>query len=164
MNDETTKPATEIQAPNKRSRRGFLSYFLFGGITAWVGAALYTAGRFLSPPPTRESRLPKSVLVDKSIGDIRKNSGLVIAYGPRPVILIRNKAGRFHAFFATCPHLGCTVEYHQKSERIMCACHGGVFDLDGKNIEGPPPRPLEKLKVLREEDKIRVSIIEAQKA
>ncbi len=30
---------------------------------------------------------------------------------------------------------------------IWCACHNGHYDLFGKNVAGPPPRPLEPYKV-----------------
>ena len=40
---------------------------------------------------------------------------------------------------------------------IWCACHNGRYDLTGKNISGPPPRPLEEFKVNVRGDEIVVS-------
>ena len=46
-----------------------------------------------------------------------------------------------------CTHLNCTVQYRADLSHIWCACHNGHFDLGGKNIAGPPPRPLDPLVV-----------------
>ena len=51
--------------------------------------------------------------------------------------------GEPRAFNAVCTHLQCTVEYRAASQDIFCNCHNGVYDLNGRNIAGPPPRPLE---------------------
>jgi Rieske Fe-S protein len=39
------------------------------------------------------------------------------------------------------------VEFQKNRERIYCNCHGGVYDLSGRNVSGPPPRPLTPYKV-----------------
>jgi Rieske Fe-S protein len=31
--------------------------------------------------------------------------------------------------------------------RFRCPCHGGVFDAEGNVVEGPPPRPLDRVEV-----------------
>jgi cytochrome b6-f complex iron-sulfur subunit len=41
----------------------------------------------------------------------------------------------------------CTVEYRPAEGDIFCNCHNGVYDLNGHNVSGPPPRPLEEYKV-----------------
>ena len=64
-------------------------------------------------------------------------------------LLIRMDSGELRAFTAVCSHLNCTVQFDGANERIWCACHQGVFDLDGKNVSGPPPRPLTKYYVER---------------
>ncbi len=40
---------------------------------------------------------------------------------------------------------------------IWCACHNGRYDLTGKNVSGPPPRPLEEFHVNVRGDEIIVS-------
>ena len=118
----------------KESRREFIKFFFLGSITAWVGSAFYILTRFLSPLGSREHELPKSIHIRKDHNDIPKNSSLVFPFGYRPALLIRKKSGEFVAYFGTCTHLGCTVQYNQSSELIICACHDGIFDLNGKNI------------------------------
>ena len=38
-------------------------------------------------------------------------------------------------------HLGCQVHWDAKGKKFRCPCHGGVYDVTGKVLEGPPPRP-----------------------
>ncbi len=47
----------------------------------------------------------------------------------------------------------CIVQYKQDTKQIWCACHNGVYDLNGRNISGPPPKPLENydVKVVKDE-------------
>jgi Rieske Fe-S protein len=56
-----------------------------------------------------------------------------------------------------CTHLGCIVQYRDDIGHIWCACHNGHFDLNGQNIEGPPPTPLETYVVNVRGDQIVVS-------
>ena len=55
---------------------------------------------------------------------------------------------------ATCTHLACTVQYRPERSDIWCACHDGVYDANGTNVSGPPPRPLTKIDVNVRGDKI----------
>jgi len=64
------------------------------------------------------------------------------------VLVIRDAAGAFHALEATCPHLLCTVGYAPALALVVCACHEGTFDLSGRNLSGPPPRPLKSYPVV----------------
>jgi menaquinol-cytochrome c reductase iron-sulfur subunit len=50
-----------------------------------------------------------------------------------------------HALSATCTHLGCQVQWDAESTRFRCPCHGGVFDAQGQVVDGPPPRPLDRV-------------------
>jgi len=61
------------------------------------------------------------------------------------------------AFTAICTHLGCIVEYRKDLNHIWCACHNGHYNLQGVNIAGPPPRPLEQYDVNVRGDTIVVS-------
>ena len=50
-------------------------------------------------------------------------------------------------FSAVCSHLGCLVNYQKDRGEFVCPCHGGRYDLTGKNIAGPPPAPLTRFPV-----------------
>ena len=71
----------------------------------------------------------------------------IVRFGAEPVILVRVAEADFRAFSATCTHLECIVGYKKDRERIWCNCHNGQYDLTGRNVAGPPPRPLTPFKV-----------------
>jgi quinol---cytochrome c reductase iron-sulfur subunit, bacillus type len=48
------------------------------------------------------------------------------------------------AISTRCAHLGCPVRWFTASERFICPCHGGVYDLLGRRTGGPPVRPLDR--------------------
>jgi Rieske Fe-S protein len=50
-----------------------------------------------------------------------------------------------HVMSATCTHLGCQVRWDGDATKFRCPCHGGVFDAQGNVVEGPPPRPLDRI-------------------
>ena len=82
---------------------------------------------------------------------------LLLPFGGRPAILIRTVEGEYRALSATCTHLNCTVQYRGDLKTIWCACHNGMYDLAGRNVGGPPPRPLESYKVDVTRDAVVVS-------
>ena len=73
------------------------------------------------------------------------------------MILIQTEKGNFKAFYATCTHLDCIVQYKPDTNQILCACHNGIYDLKGRNVSGPPPKPLDELIVKIIKDEIIIS-------
>lgn len=154
----------DVRTPGT-SRRRFIDWILSRTLTTWllstslgglVVAVVYPAGRYLIPPEAAESAAT-SVTLSVASEDIAPNSGQVFKFGSRPGLLVKTAAGELRAFSATCTHLGCIVQYRADLGQIWCACHNGHFDLNGHNIEGPPPRPLETYVVNTRGDQIVVS-------
>lgn len=125
------------------TRRKFINWFLATSGGAFLLSVLYPVTRYLIPPPAGESTAATVTLPIKPV-DVTPNSGQIFKFGNRPGILIRTPTGELRAFSATCTHLNCTVQYRSDLSHIWCACHNGHFDLNGNNIAGPPPRPLEQ--------------------
>jgi Rieske Fe-S protein len=42
-----------------------------------------------------------------------------------------------------CTHLNCRVNWDEGRSEYVCPCHDAQFDINGKVLGGPPPRPLE---------------------
>ncbi len=124
------------------ARRGFINWFLGTAAGAFALSVLYPVSRYLIPPQTGESAAGTVTLPIKP-EELKPNAGQIFKFGTRPGILVRTPAGELRAFSAVCTHLNCTVQYRGDLGHIWCACHNGHYDLTGKNIEGPPPRPLE---------------------
>ncbi|MFN8178926.1 MAG: Rieske 2Fe-2S domain-containing protein [bacterium] len=128
-----------------QTRRRFLDLLLGASVIGWLGAVFYPIARYLRPPASAGATV-SSVNVGK-VSDFPPDSGRIFKFGSKPGILVRQANGEFRAFLATCTHLQCIVQYRSDLGVIWCACHNGRYDLNGKNIAGPPPRPLGELKV-----------------
>jgi Rieske Fe-S protein len=146
----------EAAAGGEPTRRGFVNWFLGTSAGAFVVSVLYPVSRYLVPPPVAESTAG-TVTLPINPGDVKPNTGQIFKFGSRPAILVRAPSGELRAFSAVCTHLNCTVQYRPDLSHIWCACHNGHFDLNGKNIAGPPPRPLESFQVNARGSQIVVS-------
>ena len=146
-----------MQGENKlaTNRRNFLNILLGTSLLGWVGSILYPVVTFLIPPKVAEAKV-SSMKAGFAI-DFPSNSSKILKFGRKPVILIKKSDDRFTAFAATCTHLDCIVQYRTDTEQILCACHNGIYDLMGRNVSGPPPRPLEEYSVNIVDDEIVVS-------
>ena len=58
----------------------------------------------------------------------------------------------------TCTHLGCPAMWDASKDGFFCPCHGGVYDKTGKNIAGPPPKPLPRFATKVENGDIYVQV------
>jgi Rieske Fe-S protein len=136
------------------TRRALLKTLLGAGIFASVVSFLYPVLRYLVPPA--ETNMGADVVVAATVNELKPNSGKIFRFGSRPALLIRTATGEYRAMSATCTHLSCTVQYRKDMQQIWCACHNGMYDLSGRNISGPPPRPLEQYQVHVQGDEIQV--------
>jgi Rieske Fe-S protein len=56
-----------------------------------------------------------------------------------------------------CAHLGCPVRWFPDREEMLCPCHGGIYDINGGLLAGPPPQDLFKYDFeIREDGRIYV--------
>ena len=51
------------------------------------------------------------------------------------------------AIYKVCTHLGCIYSWITVNNRFECPCHGSKYRLDGRRIESPAPRTLDRFKV-----------------
>jgi len=140
-------------ADEEQSRRRWLTYLLGTSLGASFVSFLYPVLRFIVPPVTSEPSL-SDIELDVKASDILPNSGRIVPFSGKPVILFRTAAGELKALTATCTHLACTVQYRGDRSDVWCACHNGVYDTNGTNISGPPPKPLTKLDVAVRGDRV----------
>jgi len=136
------------------NRRDFLGMLLGGGFFAWIISLFYPVFKFLDPPKIEEVKV-SSVKIG-AVEDMAKDSGKIIKFGNKPVIVIRKLDGEYAAFSGVCTHLDCIVQFRQDYGQIYCACHNGKYDLNGRNVSGPPPAPLKKFGVTIKKDEVIV--------
>jgi Rieske Fe-S protein len=146
----------EISIGVDNGRRNFLNWFLGTTAGAFLISVTYPVSRYLIPPKVEESTA-RTVTLALKPQEIKPNSGQIFRFGSQPAILIRTPNDELKAFSAVCTHLACIVQYRSDISHIWCACHNGHFDLNGRNIEGPPPKPLEEYVVNVRGDQIVIS-------
>lgn len=140
--------------PKKAPRRDFLSVALGGTAAAFAAAVVYPLGRYIQPlsrPPSGPTSIGK-------LEEYPPGSAKTVVVQDHPVLVIRTADGEFRAFSALCTHLQCIVAFSAERNRIECPCHQGVYSIDGQNISGPPPRPLDEYVVTINEGAVIVSI------
>ena len=142
---ETPVPADTESTP---TRRAFLGIATAAGL-CYAGAIGYPVYRYLASPAemAASETAVTEVTLDKA-QDLPIKSALMFKFGSSPAMLIHGADDSWVAFSAVCTHLGCTVKFEPELNRIHCSCHGGVYDPHtGKNVSGPPPKPLKAFKV-----------------
>jgi len=132
------EPSVEVAAP---SRREFLYYIwgasialLLGEATAgilWYALPRFREGTFggiFTYPPDKVptvSSPPVNVPEGRYWVSNIEGEGLVVLYG-------------------VCTHLGCLPKWVDNNNRFECPCHGSKYEKNGKYIEGPAPRSLDR--------------------
>ena len=170
MNQDETSSRVEDAA----GRRSFLKRFgalVAGGIltlfpfAAGLGVLLYPLRRRVRPSNTDEALatseyvricpleslpadgVPHEFVVTADVADAwTRTTGQRIG----SVFLSRTEADskpQVKAFTATCPHLGCAVEFDADDDRFECPCHESAFAKDGEKLFGPSLRGLDPLEV-----------------
>ena len=140
-----TPSASSVQ-PGRR----LVNWLLGVGLVGWAGSLLYPVIRYLRPLADTGLGGPLKLSAEE-VAKVDKESFAIVRAGTRKV-LVFNAGGEVRAVDAKCTHEGCTVRYVAEESLVWCACHNGKFDLEGRVIAGPPPRPLAKWKAAREAD------------
>lgn len=160
------QPAPALPS-SRASRRSFLVR-LIQGAHATMGATLaYIFGSaVLAPSMTRREPLwlPASAMSALSDGTphavtlrIARQDGATEAVDRRVVFLVR-AGGTVRALDSTCTHLGCRTRVNAEAGVIECPCHGGMYDLQGQVVSGPPPHPLAQLPTRIEGSRVLVQV------
>jgi len=136
-----------------RGRRHFLGtlWYLLGG--AVLAEAVWIVSDFLRPRARRTTR-GESIVVAGPVD--RFERGSVTAFQNGGFYLARLPSGGFLALSRECTHLGCTVGWDEEQGRFVCPCHASVYDLEGRVLRSPAPRPLDLYAVRIENRVVKV--------
>jgi Rieske Fe-S protein len=88
--------------------------------------------------------LPAVLTLNPTIGEAGKTTVYVRKFNPVLDTDPYDKGTPYIAISSRCAHLGCPVRWVDAAERFICPCHGGVYDLLGRRVGGPPVRPLDR--------------------
>ncbi|HVC20705.1 MAG TPA: ubiquinol-cytochrome c reductase iron-sulfur subunit [Vicinamibacterales bacterium] len=133
-------------------RRGLFRWIINGVVTAIGAVVTVVAGGAIVAPSLKkpaERWLPAGRILGLqpetptpvTVRVVRRE-GYYEAVDHETVFLIREPGGEVRALSSICTHLGCHVHWDAKARLFKCPCHGGVYDINGKVVSGPPPRPL----------------------
>ena len=88
--------------------------------------------------------LPVVLTLEPNLGEAGKTTAYVRKFNPAIDTDRYDRGKKFIALSDRCAHLGCPVRWVDAAERFICPCHGGVYDLLGVPVGGPPVRPLDR--------------------
>lgn len=63
----------------------------------------------------------------------------------KAVWAVKKADGQVTVFSPMCTHLGCGYHWDGGEQKFKCPCHGSVYDISGRVLAGPAPRPLDAL-------------------
>ena len=90
-------------------------------------------GRVSDFPPDRPQRVEFA---------LRQRDGWVTEEGRQSAWVVR-RGETVTVFDPRCTHLSCAYQWHADTKQFLCPCHNGLYDLEGRVVGGPPPRPLD---------------------
>jgi Rieske Fe-S protein len=91
-----------------------------------------------------DNDIPVVMTVTPNIGEAGKTTVYIRKFNPTIDTDPYDKGTPYIAISTRCAHLGCPVRWVDAAERFICPCHGGVYDLLGRPVGGPPVRPLDR--------------------
>jgi Rieske Fe-S protein len=161
-----------MSEPGTEERRGFLKA-VTGVFAAIMGALAVIPGlAFLAHPVRRETVTGGDEPLPVGAGDSVKPGKpvRVAVVGDRrdawlklsrvklgTCWLVRaHEGGPVKAYSTVCPHLGCGVDWNEKTGSFECPCYDSAFDTDGRCLGGPSPRGLDELDVVSSADEVKV--------
>lgn len=137
------------------TRRTFLNTLFGGWLLAFLGGALFSLLKFAFPTLGKEPDFV--VLNKKDFLDLPRNSIKRFPWGGTVGFYYVKADGSIMALKGVCTHMECNVDYKPAERRFYCPCHQGWFDENGRNISGPPPRPLEQLVITEEGERLIIA-------
>ena len=137
------------------TRRRFMtvSSQAMGGIAAasfLLPALGFAIGPIFKQPPhfwedigstedfTNNNYVPVVITLAQGIGEAGKSTAYVRKHNDAIDTDPYDRNTPYIAISTRCAHLGCPVRWVDAAERFICPCHGGVYDLLGRRVGGPP--------------------------
>ncbi len=152
---------------SKIKRRDFmgLATFVIGGIIS-AGMGIPAIAYIIGPALQRQDAqnwiqlgpISKVELGTPTLfkAKIEQQAGWIINEQELSVYVLTENGRDFVALSNICSHLGCRVRWIADQDEFFCPCHNGVFDKDGRVLDGPPPRPLDHYEVKVENDQLYI--------
>jgi glycine/D-amino acid oxidase-like deaminating enzyme/nitrite reductase/ring-hydroxylating ferredoxin subunit len=82
-----------------------------------------------------------------SLSLLKPGTGQVMEYEGKKIAAYRDEAGIMHLLNPVCTHAKCIVNWNAEEKSWDCPCHGARYDIEGKVLNGPAERGLQKLTI-----------------
>ena len=135
-------------------RRTLVSWLLGGGVAASLASFFYPV--VVSSNPQVAEASVNEVAAGK-VQDLKPNSGKIVKFGNKPALLVRIRRYRMEGILRRLHPSQLHRAVSGSAPQIWCACHNGTYDLNGRVVSGPPPKPLEELAVKVRGDEVVIS-------
>lgn len=142
---------TALTTRRPPTRRHFLDLLLGTSAIVWLASVLYPIIRYLKPLPQTGATGPTHLTRDEA-AKLEQNKFVIVPVSGQRVIVLQAPDQQLFALSAKCTHEGCTITYQPGQSQLWCPCHDGRFDLTGRVLSGPPPKPLAKFTAQRQPD------------
>ncbi|HLZ16112.1 MAG TPA: ubiquinol-cytochrome c reductase iron-sulfur subunit [Cyclobacteriaceae bacterium] len=111
------------------------------GLVAVVPLADACSSSEVNPKPTANFTID---ITNPAYSSLLVVGGVVNVQG---IFIVRESQSTYVGLSHVCTHAGCTVNFSSSSKQFVCPCHGGVYDIYGRVVSGPPPSPLAQYQV-----------------
>ncbi len=148
------------------TRRRFFGWMI-SAVSALIalGLAIPLAGYVISPAFRRRSQpwVEVGTLSELAIAQPKQleyiqaiQDGWMTTKIHKAVWAVKHSESDVTVFSPICPHLGCGFHWDVADQKFKCPCHASIYDLSGKVLAGPAPRPLDVLPIRVENDRLLV--------
>jgi nitrite reductase/ring-hydroxylating ferredoxin subunit len=110
---------------------------------------LWILGRSWTRRLGRSAEMPLTADI-AGVADLKVGAVKIFTYPTPndPCLLVRLGPTSWVAYSQKCTHLSCAVVYEAETGRLACPCHHGFFSAaNGQVLQGPPPRPLPRVRI-----------------
>jgi len=162
----------EVESQGSTRRAFHLAVVYVLGALIGLAMAIPTILYLLVPPKPRKqsgfidagdiSQLTPGVPIALSFQESRLD-GWRLETEKKTAWVVKEPNNQIVAFGAQCTHLACAYHWEMESGKFICPCHGSAFAIDGKVLDGPAPRPLDRYVTKIENNRLQIGELQQSK-
>jgi menaquinol-cytochrome c reductase iron-sulfur subunit len=165
MSEQKTIDTTDAEVYGSTRRAFHLAVVYVLGALIGLAMAIPTILYLLVPPRSRA----RSKWIDAGdVGEFTPGAPVEVSFQAsrldgwklltekRTAWVVKEPDNKIVAFGPQCTHLGCAYHWEMQQGKFVCPCHGSYFSIDGKVLEGPAPRPLDRYLTKIENNRLQI--------
>lgn len=136
------RSARDERASGTISRRSFLGSSALVVLPVLCGGCTDDGPPIVDLPPVTGKNIVVPLAQFAALANVGGSILGQSAGYPDPIVIAHVHDNQFVAADAVCTHMHCFVGYNALNLTYDCPCHGSTYEVDGRVIGGPAPRPL----------------------